>query len=85
MSLDSASNRLQPQRMWRCATAIAPDVGLLQNQVLALPRRGQGVSLPGYCRNSLVMRRTTFRATAAHRYGMLPRSQGAVVGLTRLD
>ena len=79
------SNGLRPPRVWLPSTAIAPDVGLLQDQVLPLPGRSQGVGLPRYCRNGLVMRGTTFRATAAHRDGMLPRSQSAVVGLTPLD
>jgi hypothetical protein len=57
----------------------------LQDQVLPLPRRGQGVGLPRFCHNSLGPRGSTFRATAGHRYDMLPRRQGAVVGLTRLD
>ena len=82
---DGARDGLRPLRIWRRSTAIAPDVGLLQDQVLPLPRRSQGVGLPRYCRNSLGPRATTFRATAADRYGMLPGSQGAVVGLTRLD
>src|SRR5215469_2544227 len=85
ISLDGASNGLRPLRMWLCSTAIAPDVGLLQDQVLSLPHRSQGVGLPRFCHNSLCRRGKPFRAACANRYDMLPWGQSAIVGVTLCD
>jgi hypothetical protein len=60
----------------------ARNFGLQQNQVLSLPRRSEAVRLPLFCHNSLCRVGKASRATYAHRYDMLTRGQGAIVGLT---
>ena len=56
--------------------------GLLQDQLLPLPHRSQGVGLPRFCHNSLCRRGKPFRAGCANRYDMLPWGQSAIVGVT---
>src|SRR5262245_49179733 len=59
--------------------------GLLQDQVLPLPHRSQGVGLPRFCHNSLCRRGKPFRTGCANRYDMLPWGQSAIVGVTLCD
>jgi hypothetical protein len=67
---------------FRASALVALCRGLLQDQLLPLPHRSQGVGLPRFCHNSLCRRGKPFRAGCANRYDMLPWGQSTIVGVT---